>query len=55
MCVNVVGLEVLDWIFFGSELSPVAHFFLYSWDRASLDIEVVYMTNKMRQIHSIYF
>jgi hypothetical protein len=22
---------------------------LYSWDRASLDIEVVYMTNKMRQ------
>jgi hypothetical protein len=28
---------------------------LYSWDRASLDIEVVYMTNKMRQIHSIYY
>jgi hypothetical protein len=29
-------------------------FFLYSWDRASLGIAVVYMTNEMRQIHNIY-
>jgi hypothetical protein len=28
--------------------------FLCSWDRASLDIEVVHMTNNMRQIHNIY-
>jgi hypothetical protein len=30
------------------------HIFLCSWDLASSDIEVVYMTNKMRQIHNIY-
>jgi hypothetical protein len=29
-------------------------FFLYSWDRASLDMEVVYITNKMQQIHNLY-
>jgi hypothetical protein len=29
-------------------------FFIYLWDRASLDIEVEYMTNKMRQIHNLY-
>jgi hypothetical protein len=29
-------------------------FFLYSWDRASLDMEVVYITNNMQQIHNLY-
>jgi hypothetical protein len=28
---------------------------LYSWDRASLDMEVVYITNKMQQIHNCEF
>jgi hypothetical protein len=35
-----------------TDLSNV-HQILYSWDRASLDTGVVYMTNNMRQIHNI--
>jgi hypothetical protein len=30
-------------------------FFIYLWNRASLYIEVVHMTNKMRQIHNLYY